>query len=255
MERIVISISGKGGTGKTTLAALLLKILTENNDRDILVVDADPASNVPDTIGISVKKTVGTVATELKKRVQADELPPGIPKSDILESWVMEILHETPKFDLLVMGRGEGEGCYCMVNNLLTRILDMLSKNYDVTLMDMEPGLEHLSRRTDRDVDIMLIVTDPSKMGFMTAKRIKDLTGEVHIDVGRTYLVGNRFPLTLEKRVEGQSRLIGADFGGVIPEDPSVLSYNLEGKSLLELPSSSPAFRAVREIAKRIGLS
>lgn len=166
----------------------------------------------------------------------------------------MEILHETPKFDLLMMGRGEGEGCYCMVNNLLTRILDTLSKNYDVTLMDMEPGLEHLSRRTDRDVDIMLIVTEPSKMGFMTAKRIKDLTREVHIDVRRAYLVGNRFPPTLEKTVEGQSRLIGVDFGGVIPEDPSVLGYNLEGKSLLELPPSSPAFRAVREIAKRIGL-
>ena len=252
---LVISISGKGGTGKTTLAGLLLKTLLDNGkDASILMVDADPAANLQEVLGVEVEKNVGVVADELKKRIERGELPLGISKSDLLEAWVFETLVELSDFDLLVMGRSEGEGCYCYVNSVLTRILDAITKNYDITIMDMEAGLEHLSRRTDRDVDVMLIVTDPSSMGLKTAERIKELAHEVHINVGKIYLVGNRFSEELVGLLEKKAKNMGVEFAGFIPSDPKVVEFNIEGRSLLELPSNSPALKAVEKIAKRIGL-
>ncbi len=252
---MVISISGKGGTGKTTLAALLLRVLLDQGKNDsILMVDADPASNLQEVLGVKVEKSVGMMANELKKKIERGELPMGVSKADLLEAWVYETLVELPSFDLLVMGRTEGEGCYCYVNSVLTRILDAISKNYDVTIMDMEAGLEHLSRRTDRDVDVMLIVTDLSSMGLKTAERIKELAHEVHINVREIYLVGNRFPEELVDVLEKKAKNMGVCFGGFIPSDPNVIKFNMEGKSLLELPNDSPALKAAKEIAKRIGL-
>lgn len=253
LKGTAISISGKGGVGKTTIAALLLRALS-GAGRSILMVDADPATNLPDAIGTHVESTVGMVATRLKKEAQSDELPPSMTKRELLELWIMETLTETQTFDLLVMGRTEGEGCYCMVNNLLTNILDVLISNYDLVIMDMEPGLEHLSRRTDHDVDIMFIVTEPSKMSFTTAERIRDLTKEVHIDVRRLLLIGNRFPSGTEKVVIEQSRSTGMELAGVVPVDPNIVSYSVEGKSLLELPDNSPSVIALDEIVKRVGI-
>jgi len=252
----VISISGKGGAGKTTVAAIILKVLIERNPtQSILVVDADPATNLPDVLGYPVKKTVGMMATDLKKKIADGSLPPDISKSDILEAKVMETLLETPRFDLLAMGRTEGEGCYCFVNNVLTNVVDTLSKNYDLTLMDMEAGLEHLSRRTDRDVDIMLVVTDPSKMGLQTVARIRDLAREVHIKFGRIYLIGNLFPAEAEEALRDRAKEIGLELAGVVPPDPEVSRRNTIGQSLLDLPGASPAVTAVRAIATKIGLA
>ncbi|HIE23151.1 MAG TPA: ATP-binding protein [Candidatus Korarchaeota archaeon] len=252
---MVISISGKGGTGKTTIAALLLKVLLDNGKNDsILMVDADPASNLQEVLGVRVEKSVGRVANELKKKIEKGELPMGVSKADLLEAWVYETLVELPDYDLLVMGRTEGEGCYCYVNSILTRILDAITKNYDVTIMDMEAGLEHLSRRTDRDVDVMLIVTDPSSMGLKTAERIKELAHEVHINVKKIFLVGNKFPQELVDVLEERTKKMGIEFGGLIPSDPNVIKFNMEGRSLLELPKDSPALRAVENIARKIGL-
>ncbi len=250
----VIAVSGKGGVGKTTLTALMIKTLTEANGRSILAIDANPDSNLPDLLGIPVSKTVGTVALELKKAIERSEIPPGMTKKDILEYHIFEILEETPKFDFLVMGRSEGEGCYCLVNNLLTRIIDTLSKNYDITLMDMEAGLEHLSRRTDRDVNTMIVVTDASHMGLLTAKRIKELSKEVHIDFEKIYLIGNRFNKELYSTIKQEADKIGIEFAGIIPHDENILKYNLTGKPLLNLPYDNPALLAVKGIMKRIDL-
>ncbi|MEM2534845.1 MAG: ArsA-related P-loop ATPase, partial [Candidatus Nezhaarchaeales archaeon] len=151
-EKLVIAVSGKGGVGKTTITALMLRALIDMGIKSILVVDADPASNLPDVLGVKIGKTVGEVTNELKKAIDRGELPPLLSKRDFLEFKVFEVLNELPDFDLLVMGRTEGEGCYCMVNDVLTEVVDALSRNYAITLMDMEAGLEHLSRRTDRDV-------------------------------------------------------------------------------------------------------
>ena len=250
----VISVSGKGGVGKTTVAALILKTLIDSKKYAILAVDADPDTNLPDVLNIKVEKTVGDVANELKKRIESGSLPYGVSKRDLLEGWVYSTLLELDNFDLLVMGRTEGEGCYCYVNSVLTGILDTIVSNYDVVLMDMEAGLEHVSRRTDKNVDTMLIVTDPSKMGFETARRIKNLAKEVHIEIKEIYLVGNRFPEHLSKKFIEMARAVGIKPAGIVPEDPHVYEFNLNGRSLLELPEDSPALVAVREIVRKIGL-
>jgi CO dehydrogenase maturation factor len=253
-RKIVISVSGKGGTGKTTLTALLLKWLIANTEEVILVVDADPATNLPDVLGVELLRTVGQVSKEMKDKIERGDLSVTTPKSSLLEAWVFQTLVEEDRFDLLAMGRSEGEGCYCYVNNVLTRILDTLTKNYAVTILDMEAGLEHLSRRTDRDVDVMLITTDPSRMGFQTAKRVKELIEEVHIGVKHTFLVGNRFDDDIRDVLEEAAKEIDIDLAGNLPNDKNVMSFNISGKSLLELPDDSPAYRAVEEIAEKIGL-
>lgn len=255
IRKMVVSISGKGGSGKTTLCALLLKALLQNAHRSILVVDADPATNLAEVLGVKIGKTVGMVASELREKIDRGAVPLGQSKADLLETWVFSTLVETPEFDLLAMGRSEGEGCYCYVNSVLTRILDVLTKNYDITLMDMEAGLEHLSRRTDRDVDILFIVTDPSRMGLETARRIRDLVKEVHIKVKKIFLVGNQFPETMETLLAEHAQNIGVDYGGTLPADPTISRYNLEGKPLLTIPSDNPALKAAQSISHRAGLS
>jgi len=253
-RKIVISVSGKGGTGKTMLVSLLLKWLIQNTDLISLVVDADPATNLPEVLGVELVRTVGQASKEMKDKIEKGTLSPTIPKRDMLEGWVFQTLVEEDRFDLLAMGRSEGEGCYCYVNNVLTRILDTLTGNYPVTIMDMEAGLEHLSRRTDRDVDAMIVVTDPSRMGLATARRIKELAEEVHIDVKHIYLVGNQFPRTMEDVLEKAADDIGMELAGSIPVDENVMSFNMAGKPLLEIPDDSPAYLAVEKIARKIGL-
>ena len=254
-EKLVISISGKGGTGKTTVTALLLKWLIQNTEKISLVVDADPATNLPDVLGVELQRTVGQSSKELKDKIEAGTLSPTISKKEVLEANVFQILVEEDRFDLLAMGRSEGEGCYCFVNNVLTRILDTLTRNYEVAFLDMEAGLEHLSRRTDRDVDSMIIVTDPSRMGFETARRIKELVDEVHIDVKHIYLVGNRFTPEMEELLQKSADDIGLEYGGIIPLDENVMTFNLVGKPLLEIPDDSPAYEAIGKLAKKLGLT
>jgi len=253
-RKFVISISGKGGTGKTTLTALLLKWLIQNTEEVTLVVDADPATNLPDVLGVKLERTVGQASKDMKDRIEKGTLSPTVPKRDLLEAWVFQTLVEEDRFDLLAMGRSEGEGCYCYVNNVLTRILDTLTRNYSVTLLDMEAGIEHLSRRTDRDVDAMIVITDPSRMSFETAKRIKELTEEVHIDVKHIYLVGNRFQPEMEDILEKAADEIGLELAGNLPIDKNVMAYNMNGKPLLDLPDESPSYLAVEKIVHKIGL-
>lgn len=253
-EGLVIAIAGKGGVGKTTTTALMVRNLSAGKKRSLLVVDANPDSNLPDLLGIPVAKTVGTTAMDLKKSIDKGEVPPERTKREILEYSIFDILKETPMFDLLVMGRTEGEGCYCMVNELLTDIIDSFSKKYDLTIMDMEAGLEHLSRRTDRDVDIMLIVADPSSMALRTAKRIKELAEEVHIKFKKIYLLGVRFEAEMEPMLRKEADKLGIDFAGIVPNDPDVSKLNLTGKSLMDLPEKSPALVAVKSVLKKIGI-
>ena len=254
MNNLMISVSGKGGTGKTSIAALMLRHLIEKTDNVILLVDADPATNLPDLIGVDVRQTVGMAADQLKKNIAEGSLSPAVPKRRVLEGWVHQSLVEREKFDLLAMGRTEGEGCYCYVNSILTRIVGALIKNYDVILMDMEAGLEHLSRRTDRDVDVMFVVTDGSIMGFNTAKRIKELAEEMHIGFKEIYLIVNMVPLNVESELKIKAEELSLKLVGTIPYDGTLMEFNMKGKNIFDLPSDSEVNIAVEKIMIQTGI-
>ena len=248
---MIIAVSGKGGTGKTLVSSLLIKSLTSTG-KDILAIDADPDSNLPEALGVDVHKTVGDVREELKEDTAKGRIPTGMNKWDILDYKIMESIIETPNFDLLVMGRPEGSGCYCAVNNMLRRIIENLSSNYDVIIIDTEAGLEHLSRRTTQNVDVMLVVTDKSKRGMLTAQRIGQLADELEIKFQELYLVVNRVNPENEEQILKKARETGLDIAGVIFEDEEVTQYDIEGRPLVELPDESNTVKTVSGILSRI---
>ena len=248
---MIIAVSGKGGTGKTLVSSLLIKALSDTK-KDILAIDADPDSNLPEALGVDVHKTVGDVREELKEDTAKGNIPTGMNKWDILDYRVMESIIETPNFDLLVMGRPEGSGCYCAVNNMLRRIIENLSSNYDMIIIDTEAGLEHLSRRTTQNVDVMLVVTDKSKRGMLTAQRIGQLADELEITFQELYLVLNRVNAENEEEILKKAKETGLDMAGVIYDDDEVTQYDIEGRPLVELPDESNTVKAVSGILSRI---
>jgi CO dehydrogenase maturation factor len=201
---------------------------------------------MPDLLGTPVKKTVGDVCCNLLDRMS--QLPPDFNKKSHLESQLFEVLYEGDSFDLLVMGALEREGCFCYINTALTSILDNYIQNYEYTLMDMPAGLEHIARRTDRNVDHLYVITDASKMGLLTALRIKQLSQKLKIQFRKIYLVANRVAESALEIVRQYAENNGLNLVGHIPDDPLVQEYNLVGKSLLDLPNESSAYKAVREI-------
>jgi CO dehydrogenase maturation factor len=226
----------------------------ENTKKSLLVVDADPVMNLPRALGVDVTSTVGAIATRLRRNIDGGKLSGAVAKQDILEAEIFEALEEGDRFDLLAMGRTEGEGCYCYVNRLLTQILDRLSMNYDVTLLDMSAGLEHLSRRTDRNVDVLIIVIDPSRAAYDAAFRIRDLAEEVHISFKRIVVVGNRFPVETERELRSRLESGGMTLIGMIPNDEELARVNNLGTPLTGLSDKSPAARAVLDIAQSLGI-
>jgi CO dehydrogenase maturation factor len=247
---VIIAVSGKGGTGKTMFASLLVRTLSEMNGKDILAIDADPDENLSGALGLEFDKTIGDLREELLK--ERDKMPPGVSWRDLLEYKTMGAIVEGDKFDLLVMGRPEGQGCYCAVNHVLREIIDTFAKNYDYVVIDTEAGLEHLSRRTTQDVDVMLVITDPSKRGVSTAKRIKDLSRHLEINFKDLFVIVNRVSQDKLSKIEEYSRELGLEILGSIPEDEKVLEYDFDGKPLIELPENSKALNAVREIVGRL---
>ncbi|MBI4813055.1 MAG: AAA family ATPase, partial [Methanobacterium sp.] len=239
------------GTGKTLVSSLLIKSLSDTK-LDILAIDADPDSNLPEALGVDVHKTVGDVREELKEDTAKGRIPTGMNKWDILDYRVMESIIETRNLDLLVMGRPEGSGCYCAVNNMLRRIIENLSSNYDVIIIDTEAGLEHLSRRTTQNVDVMLVVTDKSKRGILTAQRIGQLADELEIKFQELYLVLNRVNTENEEEILKKAKETGLEMAGVIYEDDEVTQYDIEGRPLVELPDESNTVKAVSGILSRI---
>ncbi|MGF7119353.1 AAA family ATPase [Methanobacterium oryzae] len=250
---MIIAVSGKGGVGKTLVSSLLIKSLT-GTKKDILAIDADPDSNLPEALGIEVERTVGDVREELKRDTAAGNIPSGANKWDILDYKIMESVIETPEFDLLVMGRPEGSGCYCAVNNMLRKIIETLSSNYDIIIIDTEAGLEHLSRRTTQNVDIMLVVTDTSKRGILTAQRIGELSKELDISFKELYLILNRVKPDNEDEVLKKVNETGLNLIGTIYEDKIVSEYDFEGKPLINLPEDSNANTAISKIVNSLNL-
>jgi CO dehydrogenase maturation factor len=252
-EAKIIAVSGKGGVGKTSFLALALKALLKSNSEDILVIDGDPDSNIPEILGVNVKKTVGKVVNDFREKMS--RIAPGVDKAEYLESLIFSVLNEGNDFDLLVMGATEREGCYCSVNNLLTKIMDTLTKNYSLTLLDLPAGLEHVSRRTSKNVNYMFLISDASRMGIQTAARIRDLAKALKSNFEYIYLVGNRITPDLEPLVKEQAQKYDLEYIGTIPPDNELAQYNLEGKSLLSLPDNNPAYQTVSNIIKSKMLS
>ncbi|WP_457554729.1 ATP-binding protein [Candidatus Pyrohabitans sp.] len=247
---MIIAVSGKGGTGKTVVASLLVRSLAERDAYDILAIDSDPDSNLPEALGVEVERTIGEIREELLEK--RDSLPPGVSWRSRLEYEAMRALVETEGFDLLSMGRPEGPGCYCAANHVLREIIDTLAKNYDYVIIDTEAGLEHLSRRTTQNVDTMLVVTDTSRRGITTAARIRELAEELQVKFRDIYLVINRATEGTEQKLQEYAREIGLEVIGIVPEDENVRRYDYEGRPLIELPADTPALSAVREIAEKI---
>ncbi|HEA70843.1 hypothetical protein LCGC14_1456100 [marine sediment metagenome] len=250
----IISFSGKGGVGKSTLLVLMLKYLLETKQNlDILVIDADPDANIGDIIGkeINFKETIGGKMAVLKNKIQKRQIPLDVSKDQIIESEVFEALIEMDNFDILEMGRAEGSGCYCSVNNTLKRVIDVLSKNYDVVLIDAPAGLEYFSRKTGRNVTDLVIVSDASKMGFHTMKRIIELTKEVDLLFENIWIIGNRFPDNAKEILDKEVKSIkenNVKLLGFVSNSEEISTMNLIGENLLELPNQSGTYQNAKEL-------
>ena len=258
MNPKVISFSGKGGVGKSTLLVLMLKYLIETKKfENILVIDADPDANIGDIIGKEIKfgETVGGKMTKLKERIQKREIPLDVSKNQIIEFEVFDALIEMDDFDLMEMGRGEGEGCYCSVNNSLKHIIDVLAKNYDIVLIDSPAGLEHFARRTGQDVTDLIIVTDPSKMGFHTMERIIEVSNEVQLKFKQILIIGNRFSQDLNSIISKKVQNINDDrvrLLGILPHDEEISKFNLTGDNLLELEKENKVYIEAKKLYAEI---
>ncbi len=246
----IIALAGKGGVGKTTVSALALRYLTKAGVSPVLAVDADPNSNLGETLGMDVTKTVGDVREDFMRDPQG--VPSGMDKIVYIEMLMNQIIIETQAFDLLVMGRQEGQGCYCMVNNILNRFTEELSKNYKYLLVDNEAGMEHLSRRTSGKVDMLLLVTDYALRGLRAVARIKEMLGGLKLAVSDIGLVVNRSPEKLGSVFLNEAEKIGIPIVCQIPEDKALLEFDMERKSLIDLPDDSSAVMAVDAMMNEI---
>jgi CO dehydrogenase maturation factor len=251
-----VAIAGKGGTGKTTIAALLIKLLSQKGL--VLAVDADPSTNLNQALGLSLEdnRTVGRIREKMTEDVSKGRFSPTIAKQEYLFNKIMESLVESKGFDLLAMGRPEGPGCYCASNEFLRVSLDKLVKDYkyNYIVMDCEAGMEHISRQTTRDVDVLLIMSDPTIRGITTAARMKELIGELRSKIGKVGLIVNRVKGELSTEIKKAIDESGIQVIALIPEDSNMAGLEMTGKPITELPSESPLQLKVKEMIEDLGL-
>ena len=250
-----IAVAGKGGTGKTTISSLIIRHYVRAGVTPVFAVDADANYNLNDQLGVEVKSTIGSSREEMKRKISANKAPAGISKDDWIEMQMAADLIENEGFDLLVMGRPEGPGCYCAANNTLRRHLEILSGKYAVVVIDNEAGMEHLSRRTTAKIDLLLLVSEPSPVGIMTAARIRDLAREMEIEVARTGLVINRVSgPDIAARLVEEARGHGLEVLGVVPLDDVVVEQAMAHQPAFRLPDDAPAVRAIETILATVNV-
>jgi len=245
-----IAVSGKGGTGKTTISALIISWLAEHRSKSILAVDADSNVNLNEMLGVRLKETVGSVREEMKNL--ANEIPGGMSKPEFLEYKIFSSLVESPDFDLMAMGRPEGPGCYCYANTLLRDILDSLSNRYDFIVIDNEAGMEHLSRRTARRIDYLLMVSDPTVRGIQTAGKISRLVDELEARIKKKSLLLNRCSGYLSQTLLDAVSSESLELFGCLPEDEKLLKNNQEGKPIWDILRSSAAYAALSRLMPKL---
>jgi len=243
----VIAMAGKGGTGKTTLAALITRIIAEKKLGSVLAVDADPNSNLGEVMGVETKQTIGDILDEVA--ANPDKIPGGMTKDRFIEYEVQTAVAEGNGFDVLTMGKPEGPGCYCYVNNVLRGVMEKLIKDYNYVVIDNEAGLEHLSRRTTRSADALVVVSDATKVGLTSAKRINQLASELEIKIKKRFLLVNRHDKLITSDAIKDS---GLEYLGNIPRDELIEKISLNGISLLKLEEDATSIGALKKLGEKI---
>jgi CO dehydrogenase maturation factor len=250
----LIGISGKGGVGKTTLSALIVRRLIARGKKPVLAVDADPNTCLDSNLGVKADSTIGRVREDARREASKG-LGSGISKQQLLEMKISESLIEATDFDLIAMGRSEGPGCYCYANNVLKQAIKTISDEYPFVVLDNEAGMENLSRRIVQRVDLLVMVADPSRRGLDTLKRLHEVTSEMEIKYGKLALVVNRmrrdelpdYALTLKQET-------GADFLIGIPDNPELAEFGEGGKNLADVPSENPVVKCIDGLLDAAGL-
>lgn len=253
----VIAVAGKGGVGKTTLTGLIIQYLGEKGKGPILAVDADANSNLNEVLGVKVESTLGEVREEVARAEMAKDspIPAGMTKADYMEFKFDDALAEDDDFDLLVMGRTQGKGCYCFVNGLLQAQLQRLEKNYPYIIVDNEAGMEHISRGVLPSMQTAILVSDCSRRGVQAVGRIAELIKECDMHPQKVGLIINRAPGgVLNQGTREEIEKQGLHLLGVVPQDEAVFEYDCEGRPTVQLPEDSPVKKAIREIVDNLGL-
>jgi len=258
---ITIALAGKGGVGKTTLAGLIIKCLAETRQGPVLAIDADPSSNLNLVLGMELEWTVGDIREDLLGQVKRSltaggaamgTLPGGVTKREHLDYQIRSSLAESKGYDLIAMGRSEGSGCYCAVNHNLREVLDAISKNYKYVVIDNEAGMEHLSRRTTRDVQHLLVVSDPTQRGLAAARRIAAFRHEFDIHIDNAYLVINQLLGALPQPLQEQIQTFDIPLLCTIPADTGLSDFEVNARPLVGINNDSPVYRAVAAMLEQI---
>ena len=253
----VIAVAGKGGVGKTTLTGLIIQYLGEKGKGPILAVDADANSNLNEVLGVKVEATLGDIREEVARAETSKDnpIPAGVSKADYMEYKFDDSLVEDDDFDLLVMGRTQGKGCYCFVNGLLQAQLQRLQKNYPYIIVDNEAGMEHISRGVLPNMQTAILVSDCSRRGVQAVGRIAELIKECDMHPAKVGLIVNRAPGgVLNEGTKEEIEKQGLELLGIVPQDETVYEFDCDGTPTVNLPEDSPVKKAIREIVDKLGL-
>lgn len=245
-----IAIAGKGGTGKTTISSLLCRSLMARGITPLLAVDADPNSCLAERLGVAVTQTIGQLREEL--RAKPGKVPAGIAKAEWIERLINEEITEAVGFDVIVMGRQEGPDCYCYINNLLRSCLEKIAQQYRAAVIDNEAGLEHLSRRTNGPIEVMLVACDATVLGARTALRIRDIMRSLELNIEHAYIVLNRCRGEVPADVQAELARTQLEVIGRVPEDAALADFELRRQSLLDMAGDAPAAAAVDALVTRV---
>jgi CO dehydrogenase maturation factor len=248
---LTLAVAGKGGTGKTTFAALTVKYLLETGHSPVLAIDADPSSNLNMALGVELGDTVGQIREDTREQVTGGNFQPGISKPDWFQYQVEQCLVEGDDLDLLAMGRPEGPGCYCAANHMLRGAVDRIGNSYKAVVIDNEAGMEHLSRQTTRDVDWLFIVSDPSQRGIVAAEYIVQLLNSLGNRIGNAGLILNRVDGEISPALAARVAALGVPLIGIIPKDGRVNDLDAEGLPLTSLDDTSVIYPAVKAILEK----
>ena len=245
-----IAVAGKGGSGKTSIAGLIIRYLSRNGKGPILAVDADPNANLGESLGLEIGQTIGSIVASFNE--EKIKIPQGMTKEAYLEFKLNRAIVESKGLDLVTMGQGEGPECYCYPNLLLRKFIDTLSQNYTYVVMDNEAGMEHLSRRTTQNIDVLMVVSDHSVKGVRTIARIRDIVSELKLVVKRQLVIINFVPDTLNSTVKEELARLNVNLDTVVPFDEQVQRCDLEMRALFDLPDASRAVMAVNDLMDKL---